>query len=53
MLRGPGTRLEFGVPGREEGGRVEGGRIDGARADGGREASIIERVEFRPIGSRR
>lgn len=45
--------LEFEVPGREEGGRVDGGRVDGGRMDGGREASIIERVEFRPIGSRR
>lgn len=41
MLRGPGTKLktlEFEVPG---------------LVDGGRLASIIERVEFRPIGSRR
>lgn len=40
MLRGPGTRLktlEFEVPGRV----------------GGREPSTMERVEFRPIGSRR
>lgn len=41
MLRGPGTKLktlEFEVPG---------------LVDGGRLGSIIERVEFRPIGSRR